>query len=67
MISGLRSELQQRRVARQKRAKLGQALIVMLIIVLVYVLVSFDDCPGKDIAELTDSQKQEVVSRWYGR
>lgn len=52
---------------RHKRAMLVDVLIVTLLVIIAYMVAGSDDCPGKDIAELTDSQKAEVVSRWHGR
>jgi hypothetical protein len=40
-----------------------RVLFIAVIVALLYCLAGTDDCPGKDLAQLSDGQRAEVMSR----
>lgn len=47
----------------QRRLNRVRLLVFVLLALAFYSLAGTDDCPGKDIAQLTDGQRSEVINR----
>ena len=47
----------------QRRLNRMRLVVLILLALVLYALAGTDDCPGKDIAQLTDGQRSEVINR----